>query len=51
MKDISILKIGRFRLSFAWYDFWVGAFIDKTKHKIYLCPFPTVLITINLSPK
>jgi len=35
-------------ISFAWYDLWVGVFIDKQKRKIYICPIPTLLLTISL---
>ncbi len=49
MTDKILYQSGRFRLSFAWYDLWVGAFIDTAKQKLYLCPLPTILITVNLS--
>jgi len=37
--------------SFAWYDLWIGAFIDAKKSKIYICPVPCFLITIHLTQK
>ena len=49
MKDIEIFKIKRVRLSVAWYDIWIGFFIDSEKKKLYICPLPCVLFTINLS--
>lgn len=57
MKDIKLFEIGRFRLSIAWYDLWVGAFISKkepdwsmrTFVHLYICLIPTVLITLDLS--
>lgn len=49
MKDIKIFQTKRIRLSFAWYDLWVGAFVDKQNHKLYICPLPTILITINFA--
>lgn len=41
----------RVRLSFAWYDLWVGAFIDQAKRRLYICPLPCLLITIQLKAK
>lgn len=35
---------------FAWYDLWVGVFIDKIKWKIYILPVPCLGICINLLP-
>lgn len=31
-----------FKLMFAWYDIWVGFFIDKKKKLIYFFPIPMV---------
>lgn len=47
MKSITLLKIRKFKLSFAWYDFWIGFYIDRDNKKLYICPIPTLLITIN----
>ncbi len=47
MKDIQIFKIKNIRLSLAWYDIWVGLFIDSEKRKLYICPLPFVLFTIK----
>lgn len=36
---------------FAWYDIWIGLFIDaKSKNKLtlYFCPLPTLLITVTI---
>ena len=49
MKSITLLKINKFKLSFAWYDLWIGFFIDKDNKKIYVCLIPTLLITISLN--
>lgn len=34
---------------FAWYDFWIGVFIDREKRRIYVFPVPCVGILITLS--
>ncbi len=34
-------------VKFAWYDIWVGVFIDTKKRIIYICPLPMLLITIK----
>lgn len=31
---------------FAWYDFWVGVFVDTKKTTIYIFPIPMVGIKI-----
>jgi hypothetical protein len=36
-----------FKFSFAWYDLWIGFFIDTKKRKLYFCLIPTLLLTIN----
>lgn len=28
------------KLIFAWYDLWIGVFIDKSKKLIYVFPIP-----------
>ncbi len=48
MKEIIFYQNSKFKFSFAWYDFWIGFFIDTTKKKLYLCLLPTLLITLNL---
>lgn len=30
----------RIRPIFAWYDLWVGVFVDRPKRRIYVFPFP-----------
>jgi hypothetical protein len=47
MKDYTILKTKYFKLSFAWYDLWIGVYIDNSKRKLYACLIPTLLITIK----
>ena len=47
MKDYTILQTSKIEISFAWYDLWIGVFIDTNKKRIYICPIPTLLITIS----
>lgn len=37
----------KFKLLFAWYDLWIGIFIDKSKRKIYIFPIPCLGIVIQ----
>ena len=46
MRDIKLIQTKHLRISFAWYDLWIGFFIDKNKKRIYFCPLPALLITI-----
>jgi len=47
MKDKVLYQNTRLKISFAWYDLWIGLFVDSAKRKLYFCPFPTLLFTIN----
>ena len=38
----------RITLRFAWYDLWVGIFIDRPKRRVYFCPLPCILLTLYL---
>lgn len=37
----------KIRLMFAWYDIWIGVFVDKAKRKIYIFPVPMFGIVIS----
>jgi len=41
-------KRRRVCLRFAWYDLWVGAYIDRSNRMLYICPLPTFLIEVRL---
>jgi hypothetical protein len=31
----------------AWYDMWVGAYYDRTKHILYVCLLPMIVIKFD----
>ncbi len=39
------------RVIFAWYDIWIGIFIDRPRRRIYVFPFPMIGLVIHLGPK
>jgi hypothetical protein len=39
----------RVRPFFAWYDLWVGAFVDLPKKKLYILPIPCVGLVLEWS--
>jgi len=38
------------KVFFAWYDFWVGAFWDQKKYRIYICPIPCLVFSFRMIP-
>lgn len=42
--------IRRIRPVFAWYDLWVGVFIDRAKRRVYVFPLPMIGLRIDLTP-
>jgi hypothetical protein len=34
-------------LKFLWYDMWLGAYWDREKRALYLCPLPMIVIKIQ----
>ena len=48
MTDFPLLQIHRLRISFAWYDLWIGLFVDQSHHRLYFCPLPCLLFTFQL---
>lgn len=41
----------KIRLLFAWYDLWIGIFIDRQKDMLYILPVPMLGIVITLNKK
>lgn len=37
------------RLMFAWYDLYVGVFIDRPKRRVYIFPLPCLGVVIELA--
>lgn len=38
------------RFMFAWYDFWVGVFVDTKKRRVYVFPVPMFGLVIDCGP-
>jgi len=38
----------KFKLFWAWFDFWVGFYYDRKKSILYLCLLPTVVFAFSL---
>ena len=36
---------------FAWYDLWIGLFIDTKKKRLYIFPIPCFGLVIEWGPK
>lgn len=35
------------RFFFAWFDLWVGAYYDRKKRVLYVCPLPCVVLSFS----
>lgn len=36
----------RVRLYFAWYDLWIGAYWDRKRRVLYVCPLPCIVVEV-----
>jgi len=41
----------KIRPIFAWYDLWIGVFIDAPKRRIYVFPIPMIGIVFECPSK
>jgi len=39
------------KLIFAWYDFWIGFYLDRDNRTLYFLPFPTIGFKIKFYKK
>jgi hypothetical protein len=37
----------RVRPIVAWFDMWIGVFVDQAKHRVYVLPIPCVGVIIE----
>lgn len=37
----------KIKLMFAWYDFWIGLFYDKSNRRLYIFPIPMFGVRID----
>lgn len=37
----------KIKFLFAWYDIWIGVFIDKAKRKVFVFPLPMLGFVIS----
>jgi len=38
----------KFKIFWAWFDFWVGFYYDRRKDILYVCPIPTIVLAFSL---
>jgi|TARA_R100000049_G_C1957802_1_gene122020 hypothetical protein len=41
----------KIRPLFAWYDLWIGIYVDRPKKRIYILPLPCIGIVIHFGPE
>jgi hypothetical protein len=45
---VAAVRSGRVRPIFAWYDMWVGMYVDREHRRLYLLPVPCAGVVIQL---
>ncbi len=45
------MKRIRIKIFWAWYDSWIGAYWNKDKRVLYICPLMWIVIAISIRPK
>ena len=35
------------RVFVAWYDLWIGVYVDKARRRVYICLLPCVVVRIG----
>lgn len=43
-EEDGVMKV---KLIFAWYDLWIGVFIDRAKRRVYILPLPCIGIIVE----
>ena len=38
----------KIELLFAWYDFWVGIYLDRKNRALYMFPLPMLGVKVSL---
>ncbi len=38
------------RPMFAWFDLWIGVFVDRPRRRVYVFPFPCFGLVFTASP-
>lgn len=40
----TLLRLGRLTVAFAWFDLWIGFYVDPAAGILYWCPLPCVVV-------
>ena len=41
----------RIRPVLAWYDLWIGAYVDRARRRVYVFPLPCIGLVIEHRPR
>ncbi len=47
----EVMKRIKIKIFWAWYDSWIGAYWNKDKRVLYICPLMWVVIAISVPNK